>query len=97
MRFLADAAWGNNLDGTFDPGTDRYFTIGAIEQKYPHDIDHFLETGDNSWGMFEHFWFNSGYVEMSYGLWPIHDKDAYTGPFTALEVGTDRARGRDDV
>ena len=39
MRFLADAAWGNNFDGTFDPGTDRYFTIGAIEQKYPHDID----------------------------------------------------------
>jgi len=95
MRFLADAAWGNNLDGTFDPGTDRYFTIGAIEQKYPHDIDHFLETGDNSWGMFEHFWFNSGYVELSYGLWPIHDNDAYSGPFTAsksaptvLEVAT---------
>ena len=58
MRFLADAAWGNNFDGTFDPGTDRYFTIGAIEQKYPHDIDHFLEAGDNAWGMFEHFWLN---------------------------------------
>ena len=95
MRFLADAAWGNNFDGTFDPGTDRYFTIGAIEQKYPHDIDHFLEAGDNSWGMFEHFWLNSGYVEIPYALWPIHDKDAYAGPFTAsksaptvLEVAT---------
>jgi pimeloyl-ACP methyl ester carboxylesterase len=84
MRFLADAAWGNNFDGTFDPGTDRYFTIGAIEQKYPRgDVDHFLEAGDNSWGMFEHFWLNSGYVELPYGLWPIHDKDAYAGPFTA--------------
>ena len=95
MRFLADAAWGNNFDGTFDPGTDRYFTIGAIEQKYPRDIDHFLEAGDNSWGMFEHFWLNSGYVEIPYALWPIHDKDAYSGPFTAsksaptvLEVAT---------
>ena len=95
LRFLADAAWGNNFDGTFDPGTDRYFTIGAIEQKYPHDIGHFLETGDNAWGMFEHFWLNSGYVEIPYALWPIHDKDAYDGPFTAsksaptvLEVAT---------
>ena len=45
--------------------------------------------------MFEHFWFNSGYVEIHYALWPIHDKDAYSGPFTAsksaptvLEVAT---------
>ncbi len=35
LRDLADAFWGNNEDGTFDPGSDRYFTIGAIEQKYP--------------------------------------------------------------
>jgi pimeloyl-ACP methyl ester carboxylesterase len=95
FRLLADAAWGNNFDGTFDPGTDRYFTIGAIEQRYSPDLDRYFEAGDNSWGMFDHFWFNSGYVEVSYGLWPIHDKDAYYGPFTAsksaptvLEVAT---------
>jgi pimeloyl-ACP methyl ester carboxylesterase len=95
MRFLTDAAWGNNFDGTFDPGTDRYFTIGAIEQKYPRDISTFLAAGDNSWGMFEHFWVNTGYTEINYGIWPIHDKDAYSGPFTAsksaptvLEVAT---------
>ena len=45
--------------------------------------------------MFDHFWFNSGYVELNYALWPIHDKDAFSGPFTAsksaptvLEVAT---------
>ena len=61
----------------------------------PDDLRPYLETGDNSWGMFEHFWLNSGYVELHYGLWPIHDKDAYDGPFTAsksaptvLEVAT---------
>jgi pimeloyl-ACP methyl ester carboxylesterase len=85
LRFLADAAWGNNFDGTFDPGTDRYFTIGAIEQRYSSNIQQYLDAGDNSWGMFDHFWFNSGYVEVNYGLWPIHDKDAYYGPFTASE------------
>ncbi|MDX6598873.1 MAG: hypothetical protein QOE87_2760, partial [Gaiellales bacterium] len=95
LRFLADIAWGNNFDGTFDPGTDRYFTIGAIEQKYTSDIKTYLTAGDNSWGMFDHFWFNTGYVELNYGLWPIHDKSAYSGPFTAsksaptvLEVAT---------
>jgi pimeloyl-ACP methyl ester carboxylesterase len=95
LRFLADIAWGNNFDGTFDPGTDRYFTIGAIEQKYTSDIKTYLTAGDNSWGMFDHFWFNTGYVEVNYGLWPIHDKSAYAGPFTAsksaptvLEVAT---------
>jgi pimeloyl-ACP methyl ester carboxylesterase len=95
FRYLADTSWGNNLDGTFDPGTDRYFTIGAAEQKYPRDIKTYLEAGDNSWGMFDHFWFNTGYVELNYGLWPIHDKGAYDGPFTAsksaptvLEVAT---------
>ncbi len=40
--------WGNNFDGTFDPGTDRYFTIGAIEQKYPSDVQPFLDAGDNA-------------------------------------------------
>ena len=95
MRFLADASWGNNFDGTFDPGTDRYFTIGAIEQKYPHDIDHFLEAGDNSWGDVRALLAQLGYVEINYALWPIHDKDAFAGPFTAsksaptvLEVAT---------
>jgi pimeloyl-ACP methyl ester carboxylesterase len=95
MRFLADIAWGNNFDGTWDPLIDRYFTIGAIEQKYPRDIATFLEAGDNSWGMFEHFWWNSGYVEINYALWPIHDTDAFYGPFTAsksapkvLEIAT---------
>ena len=95
LRFLADASWGNNFDGTFDPGTDRYFTIGAIEQRYPSDVQTFLDAGDNSWGMFDHFWFNTGYTELNYGLWPIHAKDVFRGPFTAsksaptvLEVAT---------
>jgi len=95
FRYLADASWGNNLDGTFDPGTDRYFTIGAVEQRYSSAIQPYLDAGDNSWGMFSHFWFNSGYVELNYALFPIHDKSAYGGPFTAstsaptvLEVAT---------
>jgi pimeloyl-ACP methyl ester carboxylesterase len=95
LRFLADLFWGNNGDGTYDPLTDRYFTIGAIEQTYPTDVQTLLDAGDNSWGMFDHMFWNTGYVELNYGLWPIHATDAFRGPFrasksapTVLEVAT---------
>jgi len=82
IRFLVDSYYGNNLDGTFDPGTDRYFTIGAAEQRYDrHDVGTYLARGDESWGTFPHFWSNAGYVELNYGLWRVRDKDAYGGPW----------------
>jgi hypothetical protein len=95
LRALADFYWGRLPDGTYDPITDRYFMIGAIEQKYPTGVQPFLDAGDNSWGLFDHFWSNTGYVELNYGLWPIHARDAFSGPFrasksspTILEVAT---------
>jgi pimeloyl-ACP methyl ester carboxylesterase len=69
--------------GTFDPGSDRYFTIGASEQRYARDIGLYLNAGDAAWGQFDHYSLNNGYVELNYGLWPIHDRDAYYGPFRA--------------
>jgi len=81
LRFAADLYYGNNFDGTFDPGGDRYFTIGAIEQQYPHDVGLYLRAGKRSWSEHEHTWWNNGYVELNYGLWPIHDRDAFDGPF----------------
>jgi pimeloyl-ACP methyl ester carboxylesterase len=82
LRFAADLYYGNNLDGTFDPGGDRYFTIGAIEQRYPkNDVGLYLRAGKRSWSEHEHTWWNNGYVELNYGLWPIQDKDAFDGPF----------------
>jgi pimeloyl-ACP methyl ester carboxylesterase len=83
LRILADAFWGRNADGTFDPGSDRYFTITAIEQKYSTDLQTYLDAGDNSWGMFPHAWWNTGYVELNYALWPIHADDVFRGPFRA--------------
>jgi pimeloyl-ACP methyl ester carboxylesterase len=67
--------------GQFDPGSDRYFLLGADEQIYPHDVGFFLDAGDHAWGMFDHFYWNTGYSELNYGLYPIHDHDAYDGPF----------------
>jgi pimeloyl-ACP methyl ester carboxylesterase len=83
LRGWADAVWGRNDDGTYDPGTDRYFTLSASEQRYSRDAAHYLDAGDNSWGMFDHAWWNTGYVELNWGLWPVRDRDAYYGPFRA--------------
>jgi len=95
VRNLADQFWGNNEDGTFDPGGDRYFTITAVEQKYVHDVQTFLDAGDNAWGVFNYTYWNTGYPEINYALWPIHAKDAFYGPFrasksapTILEIAT---------
>ena len=82
IRQLVDDTYGRQDDGSFDPGTDRYFTIGAIEQRYPHDVGTYLRAGSRSWKEHDHVWWNNGYVELYYGLWPIHDKDAFGGPFT---------------
>jgi pimeloyl-ACP methyl ester carboxylesterase len=82
LRDLSDGSYGLLDDGTYDPGTDRYFTIGAIEQRYPKaNVPLYLQLGKRSWGEHEHTWWNNGYVELNYGLWPIHDSDAFGGPF----------------
>jgi pimeloyl-ACP methyl ester carboxylesterase len=96
MRFLADFFYGWLGDGSYDPLSDRYFVLGAIEQTYDSDIDVFLHTGAVSWAEFDHTWFNAGYyAELPLGIFPIHAQGAFHGPFkavrsspTVLVVGT---------
>jgi hypothetical protein len=95
IRAIADFFYGRNPDGTYDPFTDRYFTLSADEQRYPSAIDTFLAAGAHSWGLFDHTWWNSGYVELNWGLYPVGARDAFGGPFTVdatsptiLVVGT---------
>ena len=83
LRFIADTFYGWLGDDRYDPGTDRYFTLSASEQRYTHDLFHYFEAGDNSWGMFDHMWWNTGYVELNWGMWPVQARDAYYGPFHA--------------
>jgi hypothetical protein len=82
MRGLADAFWGRLDESTFDPGGDRYFTIGAVEQEYPKgNVGLYLKAGKRSWSEHEHTHWNNGYNELNYGLYPIHARDAFDGPF----------------
>jgi pimeloyl-ACP methyl ester carboxylesterase len=97
MRDLVDSAYGNNLDGTFDPGSDRYFTISAIDAygDYSNDPRDYLKPGYRSWSTFPHFWWNTGYVEVNWGLLNVRPRGVFYGPFrvpadaaTPLVVGT---------
>jgi len=95
IRGEADLSYGRNPDGTYDPGLDRYFAIGALEQRYPPDVSTYIEAGEHSWALFDHFWWNSGYVELPWGLWPVKPRGVFYGPFHAkgsapatLVVGT---------
>jgi pimeloyl-ACP methyl ester carboxylesterase len=88
VRQIVDSYYGLLPDGTYDPLTDRYFTIGAIEQRYPRDLGFFLEAGRRSWGLFDHFWSNTGYVELPYALLGVKGRDVFRGPFRANPKAT---------
>jgi pimeloyl-ACP methyl ester carboxylesterase len=84
MRQITDAAYGRLEDGTFDPFNDRYFTISAVDAygKYPRDVGVYENAGYTSWSSFDHFWFNTGYVELNWARLQVKPNDIYDGPFT---------------
>jgi pimeloyl-ACP methyl ester carboxylesterase len=82
IRMDSDGAFGcDPATGACDPGTDRYFLIGAVEQKYSGNLSKYFELGKASYDSFDHFWFNNGYVELNYGLFPIAPNGRYGGPW----------------
>jgi pimeloyl-ACP methyl ester carboxylesterase len=65
-----------------DPGPDRFFAIAGSEQRWPGNVDAYLERGAREWADHPHFWSHFAYAEIPFALWPIRDEDAYEGPFT---------------
>jgi pimeloyl-ACP methyl ester carboxylesterase len=95
IRTIADGFYGRRDDGTYDPGTDRYFLLSAGEQHYPKDVEPFLAAGRQSYLDYDHAFWNHGYAELNWGLYPVQALDAFDGPFrtttkdpTTLVVGT---------
>lgn len=83
IRIDSDFESGYDPDsGTFAPDTDRYFLIGAVEQNYKNDVQRYFRLGKASYDNFTHFWFNNGYVELNYGIFPVDGNGVYSGPFT---------------
>jgi pimeloyl-ACP methyl ester carboxylesterase len=83
FRLLVDEFfYGRDPDtGTYDPASDRFVAIYAAESDWPRDASVYVREGDQAWGMFDHFWFNHGYTELNFGLWPVEAQDVYRGPF----------------
>jgi pimeloyl-ACP methyl ester carboxylesterase len=96
IRFIMDNRfYSRNDDGSYGPGTDRYFLLSADEQDYPRTVAPFLKEGQQSYFDYDHAFWNHGYTELNWGLYPIRGKDTYDGPFrtakedpTTLVVGT---------
>jgi pimeloyl-ACP methyl ester carboxylesterase len=94
IRLLADAFYGRLEDGTYDPFSDQYVAIQALDARWPDDVDAYLEAGEHSYRQHDHFWIND-YGNMAFGLWPVKPRGAYFGEVrnpswaaTALVIGT---------
>jgi pimeloyl-ACP methyl ester carboxylesterase len=84
MRGITDRFYGRNPDGSYDPLLDRYYVISALEQRYPKSVNVYLNAGDHSWGLFDHVFWNHGYTELAWGLWPVDPRGVFRGPFRAV-------------
>jgi pimeloyl-ACP methyl ester carboxylesterase len=83
------------VTGDYDPGLDRFVAIDGAEAKWPEDVRSYLRAGSESWDMFDNVYWNHGYADLSFGLWPAEAQDAFYGPFrvpssavTPLVIGT---------
>jgi pimeloyl-ACP methyl ester carboxylesterase len=94
VRAFADASYGWSPNGHYDPISDRFFTIGALELRYPSRLKRYFRAGRLSFRRYPHFWSNHGYSEIPYGLYPVDPKGVFRGPFRnprsapTLVVGT---------
>ncbi|HEY6762876.1 MAG TPA: alpha/beta hydrolase [Baekduia sp.] len=83
IRMDSDGAFGYDpTTNTYAPDSDRYFLIGAVEQQYNDNTDRYFRLGKASYDSFDHFWFNNGYVELNYGIFPVEPNGRYAGPWT---------------
>ncbi|HTV17522.1 MAG TPA: alpha/beta fold hydrolase [Polyangiaceae bacterium] len=83
LRQLTDGAYGRNPDGSYDPSSDAYFVLGAAEQVYETDPEPFRASGEAAFAELDHFFFDLGYTELPYGLFPIRSTGVFHGPFAA--------------
>jgi hypothetical protein len=83
IRAIVDELfYGRDPDtGTYDPGSDRFLAIYGAEAHWPTDVGTYVREGDQAWGAFDHTYFNHGYAELNFGLWPATAQDTYEGPF----------------
>ena len=67
--------------GQYDPSNDAFVAIDGGEAKWPTRVGEYVREGEEAWGKYDHAYFNQGYTELGFGLWPVRAQDAYFGPF----------------
>jgi pimeloyl-ACP methyl ester carboxylesterase len=81
IRSWTDVFYGRKANGSYGPDTDRYYAIGAVEQRYGWDPRNYLQASKTSYNAFDHFWFNNGYTDVAYPLLGVRPNGAFYGPF----------------
>ena len=94
LRLLTDVAYGREDDGTYDPSTDQFVAVTGVDTRREGGPRFYVRAGRHSYRTFDHFWFNSGYGDMPFGLWPARARGVFRGPFENRGRGTDSARHR---
>ena len=96
VRMLADFFYAWLPDGTYDPLGDRYFMLGASSSAIPR-ARVLLRAGEQSYSLFDHTWWNTGYVELPYGMFRSRRAARTTGRSAGRLDGADDARDRYDL
>jgi pimeloyl-ACP methyl ester carboxylesterase len=81
LRAFADFFFGWQPGGTYDPESDRFFTISGLEQSSPRDVRTYLDAGADAFARFPHFWWNVGYSELPWAFYSVKPRGIYKGPF----------------
>lgn len=61
-------------------GGDVTGAVWSVDQDYPRrPVGLYLDAGRHAYGLFDHFWWLSGYPELTRALWPVEDRAALRG------------------
>jgi pimeloyl-ACP methyl ester carboxylesterase len=95
LQILADAALGRDANGHYDGSADQFFAIQGVDGAWPKNPSIYDREGRRAAPDFPHFFFNHGFTELGWGLYPVRGHGLFRGPFSnppaaapALVVGT---------
>jgi len=61
--------------------TDGFLAYTANENRWPRDLQAYLDAGENAFGLFDHLANGFFYEEADRALWPTRPHGAFYGPF----------------
>jgi pimeloyl-ACP methyl ester carboxylesterase len=68
-------------DAEAGAGNDRYIATVAVDAEWPREVEPYLESAREAWGLLDHMWPFAGYENVLYAFWPATAPAAFHGPF----------------